>query len=57
MSRTIDCPRCGGPLDVPAFPGDGVYTRHTCETCADCGTIGETTGHMGCQYPQDRDAP
>lgn len=23
--------------------------------CADCGEKGETTGHMGCQYPQNRD--
>lgn len=22
--------------------------------CADCGEGGERTGHMGCQYPQDR---
>lgn len=22
--------------------------------CADCGEIGERTGHMTCQYPQDR---
>ena len=30
MSKTVTCPRCGGPMDVPAYPGDGVYTRHTC---------------------------
>jgi hypothetical protein len=23
--------------------------------CADCGDEGEMTGHMGCQYPKDRD--
>jgi hypothetical protein len=23
--------------------------------CADCGEWGEMTGHMECQYPQDRD--
>jgi hypothetical protein len=22
--------------------------------CRDCGEPGELTGHMGCQYPQDR---
>lgn len=30
MSKTIDCPRCGRPMDVPAYPGDGVYTTHRC---------------------------
>jgi len=29
--------------------GAGATTR-----CADCGELGERTGHMGCQYPQDR---
>lgn len=28
-------------------------TGHTTR-CADCGEYGETTGHMGCQYPKDR---
>jgi len=31
MSQTITCPRCGRPKDVPAYPGDGVYTHHTCD--------------------------
>jgi hypothetical protein len=30
MSMTIACPQCGQPMDVPAYPGDGVYTKHTC---------------------------
>lgn len=31
MSKTINCPRCGQPMDVPAYPGDGVYTTHYCD--------------------------
>lgn len=31
MSKTIDCPKCGRPMDVPAYPGDGVYSTHHCE--------------------------
>lgn len=34
MSKRIECPRCGGWMDVPAFPGDGVYTRHVCDVPA-----------------------
>jgi hypothetical protein len=30
MSRRVDCPDCGQPMDVPAFPGDGVYSTHHC---------------------------
>ena len=30
---------------------------HPHTRCADCGQYGETTGHMDCQYPQDRDEP
>jgi len=30
MSKTIDCPKCGEPMDVPAYPGDGVYKVHVC---------------------------
>lgn len=30
MSKRIDCPKCGEPMDVPAYPGDGVYTSHQC---------------------------
>ena len=30
MSKTVACPKCGEPMDVPAYPGDGVYTKHTC---------------------------
>jgi len=25
------------------------------EWCRDCGEVGETTGHMGCPYPNDHD--
>jgi hypothetical protein len=31
MSKTIQCPDCGQPMDVPAYPGDGVYTQHRCD--------------------------
>jgi hypothetical protein len=31
MSKTVDCPKCGEPMDVPAYSGDGVYTKHTCK--------------------------
>jgi hypothetical protein len=31
MSKTIECPDCGQPMDVPAFEGDGVYTQHCCD--------------------------
>lgn len=30
MSRRTECPDCGELIDVPAFPGDGVYTKHAC---------------------------
>lgn len=30
MSKVIACPKCGGPMDVPAYPGDGVYRTHWC---------------------------
>ena len=30
MSKTIECPKCGGSMDVPAYPGDGVYRKHHC---------------------------
>ena len=37
MSQTIDCPKCGEPMDIPAYPGDGVYTTHHCTYwCAVC---------------------
>lgn len=31
MSAVIRCPRCGRPMEVPAFEGDGVYSEHHCE--------------------------
>jgi hypothetical protein len=31
MSKRVICPVCGKYKDIPAFPGDGVYTRHVCE--------------------------
>ncbi len=30
MSKRTECPHCGEPMDVPAYPGDGVYTEHHC---------------------------
>jgi hypothetical protein len=30
MSRRAECPDCGQPMDVPAYPGDGVYSEHHC---------------------------
>lgn len=30
MSMVVQCPKCGEPMDVPAYPGDGVYREHTC---------------------------
>lgn len=35
MSKVIACPKCGGPLDVPAYPGDGVYRTHWCPKATD----------------------
>lgn len=32
MSKTIQCPHCGMPIQVPAYEGDGVYEQpHKCE--------------------------
>lgn len=31
MSAWISCPICGKPKEVPAYPGDGVYSRHNCD--------------------------
>ena len=30
MSKRTECHNCGELMDVPAFPGDGVYTEHHC---------------------------
>ena len=30
MSKRVECPDCGAPMDVPAFEGDGVYSQHHC---------------------------
>jgi hypothetical protein len=31
MSVVTSCPKCGGKLVLPAFPGDGVYEApHSC---------------------------
>lgn len=30
MSKRIECPDCGEQIDVPAYPGDGVYSEHHC---------------------------
>jgi hypothetical protein len=45
------CMGCSSDLDA-----DGDCTSRTCtwNRCLDCGRTGETTGHMTCQYPQDR---
>ena len=32
----------------------GVPRNEIARRCADCGEPGERTGHMECQYPQDR---
>lgn len=31
MSKWIKCPYCGEPKEVPAYEGDGVYSKHHCE--------------------------
>lgn len=32
MSFQTICPRCGKPIQLPAFPGDGVYAPpHHCD--------------------------
>jgi hypothetical protein len=31
MSKRTTCPDCGDDIDVPAFPGDGVYSQHSCD--------------------------
>jgi len=33
-----------------SFEEEGIYSG---ERCSDCGEAGMTTGHMGCQYPED----
>jgi hypothetical protein len=31
MSKVTNCPDCGARIEVPAYPGDGVYsTPHCC---------------------------
>lgn len=30
MSKRTECPDCGELMDVPAYPGDGVYSQHRC---------------------------
>jgi hypothetical protein len=30
MSQLVKCPKCGAPMYVPAFEGDGVYETHEC---------------------------
>jgi len=55
--------RLGSAVRIPRTAGErrdliaaildkspGATTR-----CADCGELGERTGHMGCQYPRDRE--
>lgn len=39
----------GGACDQ----GKPLASPHRTTRCADCGEVGERTGHMGCQYPQD----
>jgi hypothetical protein len=31
MSMWVPCPKCGEDMEVPAFPGDGVFSRHICK--------------------------
>lgn len=31
MSQWVECPRCGGRMELPAFEGDGTFYRHVCE--------------------------
>lgn len=46
MSKVINCEECGQPKEVPAYEGDGVYSKHVCSSqdlerqppfCAWCG--------------------
>jgi hypothetical protein len=32
MSKTIKCPSCGKPTEVPAFEGDGTFNTCGCPT-------------------------
>ncbi len=32
MAKTITCPECGNPTDVPAYPGDGAFITCGCPT-------------------------
>lgn len=30
MSMYVACPHCGERMEVPAFEGDGVFSKHEC---------------------------
>jgi hypothetical protein len=45
------CMGCSSDLDED---GDCTSRKCTWNRCLDCGRTGEATGHMTCQYPQDR---
>lgn len=56
--KRLWCKACG-KHDCPSILGEEA-DYDICEAtipgnkqCKDCGDFGETTGHMGCQYPQN----
>ena len=55
-SRTAFCEECAMDAESSGVFCDAGESRsfEYLETCADCGEPGERTGHMSCQYPQDR---
>lgn len=45
-------PLIGGEMDADLT--DTEWQAEDPPQCADCGEFGVLTGHMGCQFPQDR---
>lgn len=51
------CESCGRkrPVDANGFCKECRRSSVAQERCADCGRVGERTGHQDCQYPQNRE--
>ena len=42
-------------LEARGLEGEGfwVHLTNDFKFCRDCGRVGESKGHMGCEYPED----